>query len=307
MKILVLGAGGIGGYYGARIHAAGGDVTFLVRPGRAAQLRANGLKLTSPLGDLQIAPKFVTAETLNATYDVIMVSCKAYDLESAMAAIAPAVGPNSVILPLLNGVKHIDTLVGRFGSERVLGGVALISVTLAADGEIRHLNQLHRLVTGARTTPASPWLEPIAELFGRSGFDFTRSPNVEQAMWDKIVFLTSLAGATCLFRASVGTILQTPAGAGFINGILDECAKIAEAAGHALAAPQLAAFRNQLNEAGSALMASMLRDVEKGGATEADHILGDMVARGAALKVDAPLLRLAYSHLVAYDLRRRAG
>ncbi len=306
MRILVLGAGGIGGYYGARIQKAGGDVTFLVRPARAEQLRKDGLRVSSPLGDVQVTPKVVTRDTLNEHFDVIIVSCKAYDLESAMDSIAPAVGAQSVILPLLNGVAHIDTLVKRFGAQHIIGGVALISVTLAADGEVKHLNKLHKLVTGSLTTPPSKWLEPLAELLGRSGFDFTLSGNVEQAMWDKIVFLTTLAAATCTMRASVGTILETAAGEAFINGLLSECAKIAEVSGHALAEAQLTAFRGQLNEKGSALMASMLRDVEKGGATEADHILGDMVRRAQATGVDAPLLKLAYSHLQAYDLRRKS-
>jgi len=307
MRILVLGAGGIGGYYGARIHNAGGDVTFLVRPARAEQLRKSGLKVSSPLGDLQITPKVVTKETLQEHFDVIIVSCKAYDLDSAIESIAPAVGEHSVVLPLLNGVAHIDTLVSRFGSSRVLGGVALISVTLGAEGEVLHLNKLHRFVTGSRTVPASKWLEPLAELLGRSGFDFTLSPNIEQAMWDKFVFLTTLAGSTCLMRASIGTILETVAGENFINGLLAECVKIAEISGHGLAEAQLAAFHGQLTEKGAALMASMLRDVEKGGATEADHILGDMVRRAQAKGVAAPLLQLAYSHLQAYDLRRKAA
>jgi 2-dehydropantoate 2-reductase len=307
MRILVLGAGGIGGYYGARIHNAGGDVTFLVRPLRAQQLRQDGLQVTSPLGDLHITPKLLTSDTLKQHFDVIIVSCKAYDLDSAMDAIAPAVGEHSVVLPLLNGVAHIEPLVSRFGAARVLGGVALISVTLAADGEILHLNKLHRFVTGARSGQSSQWLAPLNELLSRSGFDFTLSDNIEQAMWDKIVFLTTLAGATCLMRASVGTILQTVAGERFISGLLAECVAIAVRSGHGLADAQLAAFRAQLTEKGSALMASMLRDVEKGGPTEADHILGDMVARAQANGVEAPLLQLAYSHLQAYALRRQAA
>ncbi|MEI7430391.1 MAG: 2-dehydropantoate 2-reductase [Betaproteobacteria bacterium] len=307
MRILVLGAGGIGGYYGARIQNAGGDVTFLVRQARAEQLRNSGLKVSSPFGDLQITPKVLTKESLQEHFDVIIVSCKAYDLDSAIESIAPAVGENSVVLPLLNGVAHIDTLVSRFGSSRVLGGVAMISVTLGGDGEIQHLNKIHRLITGSRSAPVSPWLEPLAELLGRSGFDFTLSTGIEQAMWGKFVFLTTLAGVTCLFRASIGTILETVAGETFINGLLAECAKIAEANGHGLAEAQLSGFHGQLTEKGAGLMASMLRDIEKGGATEADHILGDMVSRAQAKGVEAPLLRLAYSHLQAYDLRRKAA
>ena len=304
MRILVLGAGGIGGYYGARIHNAGGKVTFLVRPARAVQLRENELKIFSSFGDTQITPNVITAAELHDRYDVIMVSCKAYDLYSAMDAIAPAVGEQSVILPLLNGVRHIDTLVERFGAEHVLGGVALISVVLTPEGVIRHLNKQHRLVTGLRTGQASKWLAPLVQLFSSSKFDFVCSENIEQAMWDKIVFLTTLAGATCTLRASVGDIVRTVAGEEFVTGLLAECALIAEASGHTVSTEQQSIYRTQLIEQGSGLMASMLRDVERGGATEADHILGDMVSRAQAKGINAPLLRLAYSHLQAYAFRR---
>lgn len=304
MRILVLGAGGIGGYYGARMHAAGGDVTFLVRPGRADQLRENGLQVFSPFGDLKITPKLVTKETLKETFDVIILTCKAFDLDSAMEAIAPAIGEQSVIVPLLNGVRHIDRLVARFGAARVLGGVALISVTLAPTGEIRHLNKLHRFTVGSLGWRPSPWLEPLSKLMESSGVDFVLADNVGQAMWDKIVFLATLAGATCLMRASVGVIMGTLAGEKFINGLLDECAAIAEANGRKLADTQLTVFRNMLTDRNSALVASMLRDVEANKPTEADHILGDMIAWAENKKLDVPLLRLAYSHLQAYERRR---
>jgi len=307
MRILVLGAGGIGGYFGARIHQAGGDVTFLVRPARAAQLKEKGLQVFSAFGDLQITPKVVTREELRDHIDVIMLSCKAFDLESAMAAIAPALGEQSVILPLLNGIGHVDALAARFGAEHVLGGVALISVMLVPTGEIRHVNKMHRLVTGSLTARPSRWLDPLAQLLSRAGFDFVLSPAIEQAMWDKFVFLSTLAGATCTLRASIGHILDTVAGEAFINGLLAECARVAAASGHAVAAAQLTTYRTQLTEKGSGLVASMLRDVEKGGPTEADHILGDMVGRAQAKGVDVPQLRLAYSHLQAYDLRRKAA
>ena len=307
MRILVLGAGGIGGYYGARIQAAGGDITFLVRPTRAAQLLENGLRVSSPFGDLRLTPKVLTKETLNETFDLIIVSCKAYDLDSAMAAIAPAVGEQSLILPLLNGVRHIDTLIARFGAAHVLGGVALISVMLAPDGEIRHLNKMHRLVTGALGTTRPPCLQELASLLNGAALEFVLSDNIEQAMWDKIVFLSTLAGATCTMRASIGDILNTLAGEELITGLFAECAETAAACGHAVSEMQLATYRKQLTEPGSGLMASMLRDVERGAETEAEHILGDLVGRAQTKGVATPLLRLAYSHLQAYAARRKAA
>lgn len=305
MRILVLGAGGIGGYYGARMHAAGGNVTFLVRPGRAAQLREKGLQVFSPFGDLQISPQLVTKETLTETFDVILLTCKAFDLDSAMDAIAPAIGEQSAIVPLLNGVRHIDRLVTRFGAARVLGGVALISVTLAANGEIHHLNKLHRFTVGSLGWRPSPWLEPLSRLMESSGVDFVLADNIGQAMWDKMVFLATLAGATCLMRSSVGTIMSTLAGESFINGLLDECAAIADANGRKLGDTQLTVFRNMLTDRSSALVASMLRDVEANKQTEGDHILGDMISWAANKKLEVPLLKLAYSHLQAYERRRQ--
>ena len=307
MRILMLGAGGIGGYFGGRMQAAGGDVSFLVRPGRAAQLARDGLRVQSLFGDLTLPAQTVTQESLNSTYDVVFVSCKAYDLASAIEAIAPAVGPETAVIPLLNGIRHVDLLVERFGAARVQGGVALISVALAADGTVQHLNKVHKLIVGSRTAPENRWLAPLVELLGKCGVDFTHSPNVVQAMWDKVVFLATLAGSTCLMRASVGDIMHTLSGEAFVRALFAEGVAIAAASGQALGEAQQAAYLGQLTDPASGLMASMLRDVEKGGPTEADHILGDMVARAEALNLDAPLLRLAYSHLQAYDLRRKAG
>lgn len=304
MRILVLGAGAIGGYFGARMQAAGGDVTFLVRSERAAQLRNNGLRVFSPFGDLHLTPKTLTKDELGETFDVVVLTCKAYDLDSAMDAVAPAIGAQTLIVPLLNGVRHIDRLVARFGAARVLGGVALISSTLEASGDIRHLNKLHSLTIGTLGWKASPLLEPLAKFLGTCGFDFVQADNVSQAMWDKIVFLATLAGATCLMRASVGIIMATLDGEHYVNGLLDECAAIAEANGRKLADTQLTVFRSMLTNRTSPLVASMLRDVEANKPTEADHILGDMVGWATTKNVPVPRLRLAYSHLQAYERRR---
>lgn len=311
MRVLVLGAGGIGGYFGARLHDAGGDVTFMVRPARAENLRAHGLRVASPLGDTRLSPQLITAGgDAGGGYDVVMLSCKAYDLASAIDAIAPMMNSASVVLPLLNGLAHLEQLDERFGRERVLGGVAHISVSLGPDGQIMHLNKFQRLIFGSRGQQPSPWLAPLAELMAASPVSFTVSEHIEQDMWEKFVFLATLAGATCTMRANVGEILATCAGESFIAGLLKECEQIA-AAGHHPASPEkLAVYREQLGDRKSTVAASMLRDVERGGPTEADHILGDLVARGEGLGIAVPLLKLAYSHLQAYELvrqRRQAG
>ena len=306
MRVLVLGAGGIGGYFGARLHDAGGDVTFMVRPARAENLRAHGLRVASPLGDTRLSPQLITAGgDAGGGYDVVMLSCKAYDLASAIAAIAPMMNSGSVVLPLLNGLAHLGQLDERFGRERVLGGVAHISVSLGPDGQIMHLNKFQRLILGSRGRQPSPWLAPLAELMAASPVSFTVSEHIEQDMWEKFVFLATLAGATCTMRANVGEILATCAGESFIAGLLGECEQIAAASGHPASPEKLAVYREQLGDRNSTVAASMLRDVERGGPTEADHILGDLVARGEGPGIAVPLLKLAYSHLQAYELVRQ--
>ncbi|WP_153110683.1 2-dehydropantoate 2-reductase [Propionivibrio limicola] len=308
MRILVLGAGGIGGYFGARIHEAGGDVTFLVRPGRLTTLREHGLKVLSPLGDLHFSPKLLTKDELKAKaehFDLVILSCKAYDLASAMDDIAPAVGKESAVLPLLNGVRHIDVLAERFGEERVFGGVAQAALLVTAAGEIRHFNKIHRLITGARGVPHPPCLHELAALMAKTSVEFILADNIEQSMWNKFVFWSSLASATCTLRANIGEILQTVSGEEFITGLIDECAHIASASGHALTESQLATARATLTEKDSVLAASMLRDIERNGPTEAEHTLGDLVVRAGALGFKAHCLRLAYSHMQAYELRRQ--
>jgi len=306
LRILVLGAGGIGGYFGARIQCAGGDVTFMVRPARAKNIIANGLRVSSALGDLNIIPKIVTSiADPSSIFDVIILSCKSYDLNVALESVSPAIGPQSIILPLLNGVAHLDTLDARFGRERVLGGVAHLAVTLTPSGEIRHLNKIHRLIIGSRCSPCPKQVFALAELLSTTSVDFSLSHHIEQEMWDKFLFLTSLAGATCTMRANIGEILSTIAGEVFIVGLLKECESVSVANHRIPNHEQLMIYRNQLTEQGSSYTASMLRDIERGGSTEADHVIGDMVRRAHASGVSVPLLELAYSHLQAYELTRQ--
>lgn len=303
MRILILGAGGIGGYFGARLHAAGGDVTFLVRPARAKHLQSNGLHVSSVLGDTKVMPNVVTADELQDQFDVAILSCKAYDLATAIAAVSPAIGEETAIIPLLNGVCHLDALDAEFGPGKVLGGVAHLAVTSPATGEIKHLNSINRLVLGARDMDNKN-LIPLGRLLSATPVQFSLSAQIEQDMWDKFVFLSSLAAATCTMRTSIGEILETTAGEDFIVGLLDECEAVAVANGRPSTPNQLATYRSQLTERSSSYTASMLRDIERGGPTEADHILGDMIRRGETRGVHVPLLRLAYSHLQSYERRR---
>lgn len=304
MRILVLGAGAVGGYFGGRLAEAGADVTFLVRERRAAELARDGLAIRSPHGDLRLAPKLHRAGEPLPRFDLLLLCCKAYDLEAAMVALAPAVGEGSRLLPLLNGLAHLDRLAGRFGAERVLGGVCHIAATLSPEGEIRHLNRLHALQFGARGGRSDPALLAIAAALAGAGFEARRVDAIDRALWEKFVMLATLAGMSCLMRADVGAIMATEDGRRLMLELLAECAAIARAAGEPPRPEMIERTRAMLTEPGSRFAASMLRDIERGGPTEGEHILGDLRRRGEALGVEAPLLRVAHCHLQAYEARR---
>lgn len=304
MRILVVGAGAIGGYFGGRLLDARRDVTFLVRPRRAAELAKTGLAIRSRLGDVNIAaPPIVTAEALRSPFNLILLSCKAYDLTAAMNSFASAVGANSAILPLLNGIGHLDMLTTRFGDNRVLGGLCMISTALDADGRVLHLSDMHALSFGERNGAVSARTQAITEVLSGAGFDSRLSTAIMQDMWEKWVFIATGAGITCLMRGTVGDIVVA-GGTDLTLALLDECAAIAAAQGFPPSEAALARSRTMFTAPGSALAASMLRDVERGGPTEADHVLGDLLRRGEERGIRTPLLGVAYAHLKSYEARR---
>jgi len=303
MRILVVGAGATGGYFGGRLLESGQDVSFLVRPARAQALARHGLAIRSAFGDATLRAPTVGADALHEPYDLVLLSCKAYHLPQVIADVAPAVGEGTAILPLLNGMRHLDALDARFGAARVLGGLCVIAATLGTDGEIRHLNRSHSLTFGERDGSHSARVERIARAMEGVTFEARLSQSVLQDMWDKWVFLASLAGITCLMRAPVGDIVAAPGGLDATLALLEDCRRVASDNGHAPSESVLAKARGVLTEEGSTLSASMMRDLEQGGPVEADHVVGDLIARaapGAAL----PLLRIAYAHLKAYEHRR---
>lgn len=301
MKVLMLGAGATGGYFGGRMLEAGRDVSFLVREHRAAQLRGNGLVVRSPQGDLRLKPRVLISGHLHETFDLVILACKAYDLEAAMTAIAPAVGPETAILPLLNGLRHFELLDERFGTDRVLRGLCSIAVRLDSDGAIEHMSEMHALRFGEVDDRRTPRVEAIEALMQGCKFDGRASFSIQQAVWEKWVMLASLAGMTCLMHANVGQIVVAPEGRALMLDTIDECASIAAAHGYAPRQHVLDGTRAILTEPGSRAKASMLRDLEQGGKVEADHILGDLIARGAKHGIAAPLLRAAHASLKIHE------
>jgi 2-dehydropantoate 2-reductase len=303
MKILILGAGGIGGYFGARLIQSGADVTFLVREARQQLIERSSLQIETPNGHFSVQPRTVTAATVQADYDLIVLAPKAYDLDDALASLARA-DARGAILPLLNGLDHLRVLDARYGHARVLGGVAHIAATITPTGAVQQLSALHRLTAGARDAAHETLARNFITLCQQATFDSVYSEDIEQVLWNKWVFLATLAGMTTVCQGSVGEILATPEGEALTRQMFAECCAVARAQGHPVSEEEQGKALAMLTQKGSAFTASMLRDLQGGQRTEHEHILGDMVRRGQAAGVNVDLLRLAWTHMAVRAAQR---
>ena len=308
MRILFLGAGAIGGYFGGRIAQANGDVTFLVRKNRASQL-AHGLHLESPLGDATVNVKTITTGEPAGPFDVIVLTCKAYGIDDALEAISEHLQGNAVILPLLNGYQHLEQIEARFPNTTVWGGVAQIPATLASDGTVRHLGTLQGLIVGARLGQEATRskADEFAATARNAGIDARLSDSIEQDMWDKWVFLATLAAGTCLTRSNVGEILETDQGEALLLGLLSECSDVAAKEGFCPDEKRMAGYRGQLTDRSSTGAASMLRDLQQGNPIEAEHIIGNLVKRARASSIPTPRLDTAWVCLQRHETSRKTA
>jgi 2-dehydropantoate 2-reductase len=301
MRTLVVGAGAVGGYFGARLAQAGRDVTFLVRARRAEEINAKGLQILSPHGDLTLHPETLTSDKINTPYDLILLAVKSYTLSGAMNDFASAVGPQTMILPALNGMRHIDLLIARFGQNAVLGGVCVVATEIDPEGRIRQLSGFQSMRYGELDGQSTERLQKVDETLGGAGFDASSSNQIVQDMWRKWVQLATLGSITCLLRANVGEVAAIPRGAELSVAALRECSGIASACGY----PQSDAFLEQqtaqLTTQGSQLTSSMYRDFMKGAPVEVDTILGDLLERGQKHGLTTPILQAAFVSLSIYQ------
>ncbi|MGG5820613.1 2-dehydropantoate 2-reductase [Falsiroseomonas sp. HW251] len=305
MRLLVLGAGALGGYFGGRALERGLDATFLVRPRRAEQLARDGLRVESPLGD--IARPVTTTDRAGPGFDVVLLTCKAYDLDDALAAIRAAVEAGAAVLPILNGMAHLDRLNAAFGRERVWGGLAKCAATLTKDGVVKHLGDWHWLIFGEQDGRMDGRAAALAAALGTSkGLEAEAVPDIQRRMWEKLVHLGTVAAGTVLMRANVGEIVRA-GGRDFLVTILERNAAIAAANGHAMTPAFMEGYRAMFSDPDSPYTASMLRDLESGGRTEAEHILAWLAEAARQAGVDDGIHAMAVLHARAYDQRRAAG
>lgn len=306
MRFLVLGAGGLGGYYGGMLVKGGADVTFLVRPRRQAQLEERGLVVRSAEGDFSSPVKTIAAGEIDGPYDVVLLACKAYDLDGAIAAIAPAMGRESAILPVLNGINHIAVLEERFGAERVLGGVSIVRAELTAEGDILH----HKIAGfggtsfGELSGERSARCEEIRRAFAAGGVAATVSEDILAQMWAKFCGFAAVAAIVVLTRARAGEIAAAPTGAGFVAAVLEECARVTAAEGYPAPAAILEPVRSVYATLGSTYAPSILADLENGARNEGEHTIGDLVRRAGRRGLQVPILQAALCNLQINEARR---
>lgn len=293
MTILVVGAGATGGYFGGRLAQAGRDVTFLVRPGRATALRERGLRIAGPNGTDVIEPSLRTAVPAGVAADVILVTVKADGLDAVIPEIRPAVGPDTAIVPVLNGIRHLDILNGAFGRSQVLGGVALLATQLDGNGDVRQLNDSVSLTIGAQDGQRTPVVERTSDLLSGAGFPVAVSDDIVAAMWQKWAFIAAAGALTSLLGGAVGEIAAVDGGSDIARAIVGETSSITAAAGYPLPDSALRQTLATLTTPGSPFTSSMYRDLKQGRPVEVETILGDLVAEGRKASVPTPLLDAA--------------
>jgi 2-dehydropantoate 2-reductase len=305
MRILVVGAGAVGGYFGGRLIQAGRDVTFLVLPKQVEQIQAQGLRILSPShGDFTVRPKVITAAQIASSYDVIFLSVKSYNLASAINDFAPAVGPGTVIIPVLNGMHHLDVLTERFGKDAVLGGVCFVYTEIDSQRRIIQLNDFQSLTYGELDGKKTSRIEAVHQVFSGAGFETAISGDILRQMWQKWVWNASLGAITCLLRGNIGEIVAVPGGAEICLSAFRECAAIAGACGYPMSEMFLAEKSPQLTAVGSTLASSMYHDLTDQARVEVDTILGDLIERGRKHGVSAPLVQAAFVSLTIYQQGR---
>lgn len=307
MRIVCLGAGAIGGYYGGRLIEGGQPVTFVVREARKQALRQQGLRIESQFGNFSSPVDAVTPSEIAEPADIVILTCKAYDLPSAIETIRPAVGENTAVLPLLNGIAHMATLNRCFGETRVLGGLAKIAATLTPDGIVKHLNDWRYITFGEQNGIPSDRVMALKKAFDRTSVVATVPPDITQEMWNKVVHLATVAGMTTLMRASVGEIARTNEGTALAIEFLESNAAIARAEGFPPTSAFLTEYRALFADQTSSYTASMLRDLERGGPIEAAHIIGFMLEKARHHGLDDRLHRVVLTHLESYEARRAAN
>ena len=304
MRMLMVGAGGIGGYFGARLLEKGEDVTFLVREGRKQKIEAEGLHVDSRHGNLHLHPALLTKTMQAEPFDIILLSTKAYQLEQAIEDIRPFVGEQTMVLPLLNGIAHIEQLVSAFGEDAVIGGLCFIETTIGEDGSIVQTSPIHQLVYGERSGERTARIEQLKAHFDGTKAEFVLSDNIDQDMWHKYMFITAMSGITSLMESPIGPIRKLSSGQTAIRSLLDELEAVMTAIDAPIKTGISSIQFDKMNSMDDSMKSSMQRDMEKGLGIEADHLQGHLIDKAQQVEVPVPVLETVYTKLKLYEANK---
>lgn len=301
MRIAIIGAGGVGGYFGARLALAGEDVHFVARGAQLAAMRTAGLRVRRDGGDLDVRPVQATDDPASiGPVDAVLVAVKLWDTESAARAARALIGPQTAVVSLQNGVRKDETLRAVIGAGNVLGGVCYVSAYIEAPGVIRQVGTMQKIVFGEYDGRATPRANALLAALSGAGIDAALSATIARAIWEKFVFLACLAGTTTAIRLPIGAIRGNPSTRALFRDALAEAVAVAHAEGVALAdgfVDDRMAFADSLP---ATMTSSMHGDLEHGRRLELDWLSGDVVARGKRLGVPTPVHRALNDVLVLH-------
>ncbi len=300
MKVLILGVGGLGGFFGAHLQKTNCDVTFLVRDKTKKLVSENGIKILSDFGNFKINPVLITKKDLKINYDVVIISCKAYDLDEAIADLKGS-QKNALIIPLLNGQAHINKLEKAFKKENVFGGVAHVSSNTTSPGTIKHIGKIKRLSFGSRHSKNKHLAEEFYNICRKADFQVILSEDIDQDTWEKWVFIATIAGATTLFQSSINIVNKKPEGKRFIQSLWEECINISKANGFELRNDSKNLHEDLLFKSDFPFKASMLIDMEKKLKTEHEHIFSEFIKLGKKKKLNTSYLEICNLNMTLYE------
>ena len=300
MKIAAIGAGGVGGYFGARLHQAGHDVAFLARGRHLAAIRKDGLAVQSPLGSAKLAVKVCERPDEIGPVDVVLFAVKLWDTPAAAESIRPLLAGGGVVIPFQNGVESVDALRKVFGERPVMGGAAYIASRISAPGVIEHIGQMARLQFGPLLAEQRPAAERFLECCRKAGINAEIPADVVRAIWEKFVFLVAVSGTTAVSRAPLGVVRADPDLRWLFEQAMRETWNVGRARDVQLADDFIATRMKALDTLPYEMKASLAHDLEAGGRLEAPWLCGAVARMSAESGIDAPVNRTIYAALRPY-------
>lgn len=289
MKIAIFGAGGVGGYYGARLAAAGEDVHFIARGSHLAAIRTNGLRVASALGDVHVHPAQATEDPAEiGPVEVVMIAVKLYDTEAVAAACPTLMGPDTAVVSFQNGVTAMDTLSAAVGAERVFGGLTYILATIARPGAIEHLGEMAKIRFGEADGKRTGRVEALEAACRRAGIDAAVSDDITVDLWTKFAFLAPASGVTSLLRLPLGPIRADPDTRALLQAAMDEAVTVARAQGVELPGDLVERHMALVDGLPETMGSSMLHDLTQGKRLELPWLSGTVSRMGREAGVPTP-------------------